>query len=92
MIFTVGLDSNSNVKHGRLSSYPGLESEDHFRQEQYETFELDGEIFQHKIGYSNSPDQVKEIKTLDVWLRKDKAGGKYTNIIYFITVIYNNII
>ncbi len=78
-----------------MSSYPGLESEDHFRQEQYEAFELDGEIFQNKIGYSNSPDQVKEIKTVDVWLHKNKAGGKYTYIIYFIfilLVIYNNII
>jgi len=64
------------VKHGKLPSYPGLECEDHFREEQDEAFELDGEIFQHKICYSNSPDQVKEIKTVDVWLSKNKAGEK----------------
>lgn len=56
-----------------MLSYPGLESKDHFRQEENEAFDLDGEIFQHKICYPYNPDQVKEIKAVDVRLGKNKA-------------------
>ena len=56
------------------SSHPGLEGEQDFGQEEDEALEADGEILEDEVGDADGPDQVEEVKAVEVGLGKHQAG------------------
>lgn len=54
-------------------TYPGLESQEDFGKKQNDAFESNGDILQDKVSDAHHPDEIEEVKAVDVWLRKHKA-------------------
>lgn len=66
-------------------SYPGFESQEDLRQKQDEAFQADGEVLENKISDPHSPDQIEEVKAVNVGLSKHKAVGKRNSTHFLLT-------
>lgn len=54
-------------------SYPGFEGQENLGQKQDKAFQADGEILKDKISDAHRPDQIKEVKAVEVGLCKYEA-------------------
>ena len=57
-------------------SYPGFEGQENFRQKEDKAFQADGEVLEDKVSNAHDPDQIEEVKAVEVGLGKYEAGNK----------------
>lgn len=57
-------------------SYPGFEGQQNLGQKKDEAFQADGEVFKDEVSDAHRPDQIKEVKAVEVGLSKYEAGRK----------------
>lgn len=56
-----------------LVSYPGLEGQENLWQKEDKALQADGEVLQDKVCDPHGPDQIKEVKAVQVGLGKYEA-------------------
>lgn len=60
-------------------SYPGFEGQQNLGQEEDKALQADGEVFEDKVSYAHSPDQIEEIKAVEVGFGEYEAGRDKTS-------------
>lgn len=60
-------------ERGKWISYPGLEGQENLGQKEDKTFQADGEVLKDKVSDAHCPDQIKEVKAVEVGLGKYEA-------------------
>ena len=57
-------------------TYSGLEGQEDPGKEEDEAFQADGAVLEDKVCDAHHPDQMEEVKAVDVGLSEDEAGDK----------------
>lgn len=57
-------------------SYPGFEGHEKLGQEEDKAFQANCEVLKDKVSDAHNPDQIKEVKTVEVGLGKYEARRK----------------
>ena len=73
------------------NTYSGLECQEDSGQEEDEAFQADGAVLEDKVCDAHHPDQMKEVKAVDVGLSEDQAGDKNIHGGFLLVVENNNI-
>lgn len=61
-------------------SHPGFEGEKNLGQEEDKAFQANGEVLKDKVSDAHRPDQIKEVKAVEVGLGKYEARRKRNDI------------